>query len=155
MSVNSMQPNSLPCHAEAILAGEVQAFYLPFCRTSWTISKQVTFLPSSSVGAFTTSGSSCLPNTHTHTHTQRSWNNGLCLSLIPHVHSLETPSSSYNSWNEHDMETKLTPSTSLTESQKALKAYGYKVSVTNLSIVPHTLGILTANVTCCIIPLNY
>ena len=37
-------------------------------------------------------------------------------------------------WNLH-------PSTSLAESQKAVEAHGYKPSVTNLSIVPHTLGI--------------
>ena len=47
-------------------------------------------------------------------------------------------------WNLH-------PSTSLVESRKALKAHGCKPWVTNLSVVPHTLGIPTANVTYCII----
>ena len=41
-------------------------------------------------------------------------------------------------------------STSLPEAQKALEAHGCKLLVTNLSIVPHTLGILTANITGCI-----
>ena len=41
--------------------------------------------------------------------------------------------------------------TSLAKAQKALEAHGCKPWVTNLSIVPHTLGILTANITCCII----
>ena len=41
-------------------------------------------------------------------------------------------------------------STSLVKAQKALEAHGCKFSVTNLSIVPHTLVILTANVTYCI-----
>ena len=46
-------------------------------------------------------------------------------------------------------------STSLAESQKALEVHGCKLWVTNLLIVPHTLGILTANVTCCIVLLEY
>ena len=49
-------------------------------------------------------------------------------------------------------------STSLAESQKALEAPGCKPWVTNLSIVPHTEGILTANTTCityCIILIEY
>ena len=36
-------------------------------------------------------------------------------------------------------------STSLAESQKAVEAHGSKFWVTNLSIVPHTLGTLTTN----------
>ena len=47
-------------------------------------------------------------------------------------------------WNLH-------PSTSLAEAQKTLEAHGSKPWVTNLSIVPRTLGILTANITCCTI----
>ena len=50
-------------------------------------------------------------------------------------------------WNRHQ-------STSLAESQKALEAHGCKPWLTNLSIVPHTLGILTANITYCIILLK-
>ena len=38
--------------------------------------------------------------------------------------------------------------TSLAEVQKALEEHGCKLSVTNLSIIPYTLSILTANVTC-------
>ena len=45
--------------------------------------------------------------------------------------------------------------TSLAKSQKALEAHGCKRWVTNLSIIPHTLGILTAKITCCIILLEY
>ena len=41
--------------------------------------------------------------------------------------------------------------TSLFEVQKALEAHGYKPCVTDLSIVLHTLGILTADITFCII----
>ena len=41
-------------------------------------------------------------------------------------------------------------STSFAEAQKALEAHDCILSVTNLSIAPHTLGIPTANVTCCI-----
>ena len=49
-------------------------------------------------------------------------------------------------WNLHQL-------TSLTESQKALEAHGCKPWVTNISIVPHTLDILTSNtrITYCII----
>ena len=42
---------------------------------------------------------------------------------------------------------KFLQSTSLAKSQKALEARSCKPWVTNLSIVPHTLGILTANIT--------
>ena len=35
------------------------------------------------------------------------------------------------------------------ESQKALEAHGCKPWVTNLSIVPHTLGTLAANIVYC------
>ena len=45
--------------------------------------------------------------------------------------------------------------TCLTESQKALEVHGCKLWETNLSIVPHTLGLLTANVTYCIVFLEY
>ena len=45
---------------------------------------------------------------------------------------------------------KLHQSISLAEARKALEAHGCKFSVNNLSTVPHTLGILIANVTCCI-----
>ena len=37
-------------------------------------------------------------------------------------------------------------STSLNEWQKALEAHDHKFWVTNLSLIPHTLGILTANI---------
>ena len=46
-------------------------------------------------------------------------------------------------------------STSLAESQKALEAHGCKPWVTNLLIISHTLGILTANITYCVILLEY
>ena len=46
-------------------------------------------------------------------------------------------------------------STSLAKSQKAVEAHGCKPWVANLSIVPHTLGILTANITYCIMLLEY
>ena len=42
---------------------------------------------------------------------------------------------------------KLQQSTSLAELHKTLEAHGYKPWVTNSSIVPHTLGVLTANAT--------
>ena len=41
-------------------------------------------------------------------------------------------------------------STYLAKTQTVLKADGCKPWVTNLSIVPYTLGILTANVNCCL-----
>ena len=41
------------------------------------------------------------------------------------------------------------------DSQKALEAHGCKPWVANLWIVPHTLGILTAYITYCIILLEY
>ena len=46
-------------------------------------------------------------------------------------------------------------STSLANSQKALEAHGCKSWVTNFLIDPSTLGILTANITYCIILLEY
>ena len=49
-----------------------------------------------------------------------------------------------------DFSRNLLPWTLLAESQKALEAHGCKSWVTNLSIVPHTLGTLTANITYCI-----
>ena len=45
--------------------------------------------------------------------------------------------------------------TSLVELKKALEAHGYISRVSNLSIAPHTLDTLTANITCCIILLEY
>ena len=51
-----------------------------------------------------------------------------------------------NSQTEHE---------SLTESQKILVAHSCKSWVTNLLIIPHTLGILTANTTYCIALLKY
>ena len=45
--------------------------------------------------------------------------------------------------------------TSLAKSQKALEAHGRKPWLTNLSMIPHTLGMLTANITYCIILLEY
>ena len=71
------------------------------------------------------------------------------LYYYTHLH-LRLPLSFYTSRTEHDIETKLTSVNSLAEAQKALEARGCKFSVTNLSIVPHTLGILTTNITCCI-----
>ena len=47
------------------------------------------------------------------------------------------------------METKLRQLISLAEAQKALEAHGCKFSVTNLSIIPHTLGILTTKFAHC------
>ena len=46
-------------------------------------------------------------------------------------------------------------STSLVELQKALEAHSCKPSVTNSSIIPHILGTLTANITYCILLLEY
>ena len=53
------------------------------------------------------------------------------------------------------MERNLHPPTSLADSQKALKAHGCKLWVTNLLIVPHILVTLTANITYCITLLEY
>ena len=54
------------------------------------------------------------------------------------------------------MEMKLThQSTSLAEFRKALEADDCKPWVTNLSMVPPILGILTANIAYCIILLEY
>ena len=44
-----------------------------------------------------------------------------------------------------EMERTVHQSTSLTKSLKALEAHGCKPWVTKLSIIPHTLDILTAN----------
>ena len=44
-----------------------------------------------------------------------------------------------------EMERTVHQSTSLTESQKALEAHGCKPGGTKLSIIPHTLDILTVN----------
>ena len=78
-----------------------------------------------------------------------SWFRGLleaCRETILHVCSLETPVSFYNSRMEHGMETQLT---SIDFSRWGTEALNCKFLVNNLSIVPpHTLGILTANVTC-------
>ena len=52
------------------------------------------------------------------------------------------------SWN-------LYQSTSLAELPKVVEAQGCKPCVTNLSIIPHTLVILTENVTYCIVFLEY
>ena len=49
----------------------------------------------------------------------------------------------------------LIQSTSGAESWKAVEAHGCKPWVTNLSIIPHTLGLQTANTTYCIILLQY
>ena len=49
---------------------------------------------------------------------------------------------------------KLTPIISLDELHLAVEAHGCKSWVNNLSNVPHTLGILTANSTDCIMLLN-
>ena len=46
-------------------------------------------------------------------------------------------------------------STALTGFQKTLEAQGYNDWLTNLSIVLHKLGILTASVTYCIILIEY
>ena len=51
-------------------------------------------------------------------------------------------------WNFHQ-------STSLAESHKIIEAHNCKSRVTNSSIVSHTLGILTSNITYCIILLEY
>ena len=51
-------------------------------------------------------------------------------------------------WNLHQ-------ATSLAKSQKTLEADGSKLWVTKLSIIPHTLGILTAKITYCITLLDY
>ena len=65
-----------------------------------------------------------------------------------HVRSRETRLIFSNSQVKRDMEMNLTAiNFSLSDSQKALEAHGCKPWLTNLSIVPHTLGILTANIT--------
>ena len=46
-------------------------------------------------------------------------------------------------------------STSLAKPFKAIEARGCESWVTNLSIIPHTLGILTANISYCVILLKY
>ena len=51
-------------------------------------------------------------------------------------------------WNCHQW-------TYLAKSQKALEAHGCKPWVTKLLIVSHTFGILTANITYCVIFLEY
>ena len=53
--------------------------------------------------------------------------------------------------HSYHMHIHLHQSTPLTEVQKALESNGCKLSLINLLIVPHTLGTLTANITCCII----
>ena len=53
-------------------------------------------------------------------------------------------------WNLHVYQ-----STSLTESRKALEAHGYRSWRTNLPIIPHTLSVLTTNITYCITLLEY
>ena len=74
---------------------------------------------------------------------------------ILHVRSTETPSSFYNLRTKHNMETKRTSLTSLAKVKVGPEAHGCKPWVTNLSMVPHTLGILTASITYCIILLEY
>ena len=74
----------------------------------------------------------------------------VCIQSILRPRSLETPLSFYNSRTEHDMETKLTSIDFSRRGAEGFRSHGCKFSVTKLSIVPHTLGILTANVTCCI-----
>ena len=73
--------------------------------------------------------------------------------------SLETCKKSvYDSQTEHDTEMKCTSidcSHQVAEGYYRIEARGCKPWVTNLSIVPHTLGILTANITYCIILLEY
>ena len=46
-------------------------------------------------------------------------------------------------------------SISLAKVQKTLEAHGYKSCIAKLSIIPHTLAILTANIAHCIILLEY
>ena len=57
--------------------------------------------------------------------------------------SLKTPSSFYTLQTEYDTEAKHTvpQSTSLAKAQKVLGVRGCKLSITNLSIIPHTFGI--------------
>ena len=50
---------------------------------------------------------------------------------------------------------KLHQSISFTESQKTQEAHGCKPWASNLSIIPHTLGIQTANIAYCIISPEY
>ena len=65
--------------------------------------------------------------------------------LQDHVHSILSLACYYNLQTKHDMKMKpIHLSTYLTESQNALEAHGYKPWVTNLSIIPLTLCILTA-----------
>ena len=73
-----------------------------------------------------------------------------------HTSFRETCSSFYNLQTDHDTEMRnLRQSTSLAKSWEALEVHGCKPWVTNLSIVSHTLGILTANITYCIVLLKY
>ena len=75
--------------------------------------------------------------------------------IVVHRCSLETHVSFYNSQAEHYMEMKLTSITSLAEPHLAVEADGCKSWVNNLSILLHTLSILTANTADCIILLEY
>ena len=67
--------------------------------------------------------------------------------IILDMGSLKTPLSFYKNmiWRPN-----LHQSFSLAEAQKALETHDCKFSVTSSFTAPHTLGILTANVTCCI-----
>ena len=64
-----------------------------------------------------------------------------------HECSLDSCYSFYHSKTKHDVETKLTSLFSV--SLKTLAVHGYKSWVTNLLIIPGTLGLLTANITYC------
>ena len=74
-----------------------------------------------------------------------------------HACSLKTPSSFYNTQTELDMEMKLTSiDFSCWGAEGFLETQGCKFSVTNLSIILHILGILTANFyLLCYFTLNY
>ena len=80
------------------------------------------------------------PHTRTHNYTM-------------YMRSLETPLSFLtivNGTRDENYTYSVHQLISFIEAQKGLEAHGCKFSVTNLSIAPHILGMLTANVTCCI-----
>ena len=68
------------------------------------------------------------------------------------IRALETRSSFDNLWTKHDMEMKLT---SIDFSRWVTEGYDnswlQSLGITNLSIIPHTLGILTMNITDCVV----
>ena len=70
-------------------------------------------------------------------------------SINVHIHSRLI--SFYDSQTEHALEMKLTPIDFSCQAVEDSRSSWLQTLVTDLSIVPHTLGILTASRTCCIL----